>query len=69
MNAGPLLQRVMLKNCKSIEACNVELGPLAFLVGLNGSGKSNFIDALRFVADSLRAMPRAEPRLPPVRSF
>ena len=55
MSAGPLLQRVMLKNDKSIEACNVELGPLAFLVGLNGSGKSNFIDALRFVADSLRA--------------
>ena len=28
-------------------------GPLTFLVGRNGSGKSNFLDALRFVADAL----------------
>ncbi|MDD9989650.1 MAG: AAA family ATPase [Spirochaetaceae bacterium] len=27
---------------------------LAFLVGPNGSGKGNFLDALRFIADSLR---------------
>ena len=27
---------------------------LSFLVGPNGSGKSNFLDALRFIADSLR---------------
>ena len=27
--------------------------PLTFLVGRNGSGKSNFLDALRFVADAL----------------
>lgn len=30
------------------------MGPLTFLVGPNGAGKSNFLDALRFVADSLR---------------
>ena len=30
-----------------------ELGPLTFLVGRNGAGKSNFLDALRFVADAL----------------
>lgn len=55
MNARPFLRRVVLKNYKSIAACNVELGPLVFLVGLNGSGKSNFLDALRFTTDSLRA--------------
>lgn len=55
MSTKPLLTRVVLKNYKSIAACNVELGPLMFLVGLNGSGKSNFLDALRFTADSLRA--------------
>lgn len=49
----PLLRRVRLKNYKSIAACDVELGPLTFLVGPNGSGKSNFLDALRFVAESL----------------
>jgi len=55
MSATPLLTRVVLKNYKSIAACNVSLGGLVFLVGLNGSGKSNFLDALRFTADSLRA--------------
>lgn len=45
----------MLKNYKSIAACDVRLGPLTFLVGPNGAGKSNFLDALRFVADSLRS--------------
>lgn len=49
-----LLRRVVIRNYKSIAACDVELGPLTFLVGPNGSGKSNFLDALRFVSDSLR---------------
>jgi len=48
------LKRVVLKNYKSIAECSVKLGPLNFLVGPNGSGKSNFLDALRFVAESLR---------------
>ena len=50
----PFVRRVRLRNYKSIRACDVTLGPLTFLVGPNGSGKSNFLDALRFVADSLR---------------
>lgn len=49
-----LLQRVCLRNYKSIAACDVTLRPLTFLVGPNGAGKSNFLDALRFVAESLR---------------
>jgi len=52
---GPtFLNRVLVKNYRSIGACDLTLGPLTFLVGPNGSGKSNFLDALRFVADSLR---------------
>src|SRR3989304_76388 len=51
----PFLQRVILRNYKSIQACDVNLGSLMLLVGPNGSGKSNFLDALRFVADSLRS--------------
>lgn len=54
MSQSTFLRRVVLKNYKSIAACDVTLGPLAFLVGPNGSGKSNFLDALRFVADALR---------------
>lgn len=57
-NASPrdarLLTRVRMKNYRSVEACDVELGPLTFLVGPNGSGKSNFLDALRFTSDALR---------------
>lgn len=51
----PFIKRVLLKNYKSIAACDVDLHPLTFLVGPNGSGKSNFLDAFRFVSDSLRA--------------
>ena len=49
------LTRVVLKNYKSIAACDIRFGPLTFLVGPNGAGKSNFLDALRFVTDSLRS--------------
>jgi predicted ATPase len=49
-----VIRRVVLRNYKSIAACDVRLGPLTFLVGANGSGKSNFLDSMRFVADSLR---------------
>lgn len=47
------LHRVRLKNYRSIGACDVQLGPLTFLVGPNGAGKSNFVDALRFVSDAI----------------
>jgi predicted ATPase len=49
------ITRVVLKNYKGIAACDVRFGPLTFLVGPNGAGKSNFLDALRFVTDSLRS--------------
>ena len=49
-----LIRRVVLRNYKSIAACDVSPAQLTFLVGPNGSGKSNFLDAIRFVADSLR---------------
>jgi predicted ATPase len=45
---------VRLSNYKSVAACDIRLGPLAFLVGPNGAGKSNFLDALRFVTEALR---------------
>ncbi|MFO0983761.1 MAG: AAA family ATPase [Planctomycetota bacterium] len=54
-SAGAFVKRVVLQNYKSIESCDVELHALSLLVGPNGSGKSNFLDALRFVAESLRS--------------
>lgn len=53
MNGSVLITRVVLKNYKSIASCSVPLRPLIFLVGQNGSGKSNFLDALRLVSESL----------------
>ncbi len=47
------INRVVLKNFRSIESCEVSLGPLVLLVGANGAGKSNFLDALRLVSDGL----------------
>lgn len=49
----PFLSRIVLRNYKSIAACDVRLGPLNFLVGCNGAGKSNFLDALHLVRDAL----------------
>jgi predicted ATPase len=53
MNSPVFLQRVVLRNYKSIGHCDVRLQPLTYLVGSNGSGKSNFLDALHFVRDAL----------------
>lgn len=53
MSGSPFLHRVTLRNYKSIGHCDVRLGPLTYLVGVNGSGKSNFLDALHLVRDAL----------------
>ena len=53
MKDSTFVTRVVLRNYKSIPACDVQLHPLTFLVGPNGAGKSNFLDALQFVADAL----------------
>ncbi len=50
----PTVERVVLRNYKNIAVCDVQLRALTMLVGPNGAGKSNFVDALRFVSDSLR---------------
>lgn len=43
-----------MRNYKSIGACDVQLSQLlTFLVGANGSGKSNFLDGLRLISDAL----------------
>ena len=48
------ITRVALRSYKSVAACDVALAPLTVLVGANGAGKSNFLDALRFTAQALR---------------
>jgi predicted ATPase len=50
----PFITRVSLRNFRSIEICDVSLRPLTLLAGRNGAGKSNFLDALRFLVESLQ---------------
>lgn len=53
VNAHPIIKRLRVKNFKSLRDVDVTLGSLNVLVGRNGAGKSNLIDALRFVRDAL----------------
>jgi len=48
-----MITRVQIKNYRSLENVDIELGGLTVLVGRNGAGKSNFVDALKFVQESL----------------
>jgi predicted ATPase len=53
----PFLRRVRIHGYRSIAFCDVTLEPLTVLVGRNGSGKSNFLDALAFLRDVVVAGP------------
>jgi len=51
---GPRLTRMTVSNYRSIgEDVSIDFEPLTVLVGINGSGKSNLLDAPRFVAQAL----------------
>lgn len=43
--------RLVLSNWRNFKKVDVQLGPRAFVVGPNASGKSNLLDALRFLHD------------------
>lgn len=57
--SAPFLCEVSLRNFRSIASCRARLGRLTTLVGPNGAGKSNFLDAFRFVRDSVARSPSA----------
>jgi len=46
-----LISHLEMKNWRNFRSVNVDLGERVFLVGANASGKSNFLDALRFLRD------------------
>lgn len=52
----PVIRSLILKRFRSVPAERVELDNSTFLVGRNGSGKSNLVDAFSFLADAM-AMP------------
>jgi predicted ATPase len=45
------ITRLRVKNYRGLADVDLTLGPLTVFVGLNGAGKSNLLDALRFVRD------------------
>lgn len=53
----PFVRRLRVKGYRSIARCDVALEPLTVLVGFNASGKSNILDAVRFVRDALENGP------------
>lgn len=47
------IQRVEIKNYRSIKETVLQLEPFTVLAGSNGAGKSNVVDVFRFVAEAL----------------
>lgn len=48
-----MIHRVRIQNFKSILDVSVDLSPVTVLVGRSGTGKSNFVESLRFLRDLL----------------
>jgi predicted ATPase len=51
----PRIRQIQITHYKSIDRAVVDLEPFTALVGLNGTGKSNFLDVLAFVQDCLQS--------------
>jgi len=49
-----IVSRLVLKNWRNFRSVDVQLTERVFVVGANASGKSNFLDALRFLRDIAR---------------
>jgi len=49
-----MITKLKIKNFRSLRHIDLPLNSLTVLCGLNGSGKSNIVDSIRFVRDSLK---------------
>ena len=49
------IEHLTLRNWRNFKTADVDLLPRVFLIGPNGSGKTNFLDALRFLRDIAHA--------------
>ncbi len=43
------LKKVFIKNFKSLHDCEIDIGKMNVVVGANASGKSNLVEAFRFL--------------------
>jgi predicted ATPase len=48
-----MINRIRIQNFRSLVDVTVELDPLTVLIGRSGTGKTNFVHAIRFLRDSL----------------
>ncbi|MEP0844481.1 MAG: AAA family ATPase [Phycisphaerae bacterium] len=48
-----MIQSIIIQNFKSLRNVSVDLAPLTVLIGRSGTGKSNFVQAIRFLRDFL----------------
>lgn len=49
----PIIQSLNIKSFRSMQNVRIDLENPTFLVGRNGSGKSNFVDAFHFLSDAM----------------
>ncbi len=50
-----MINSVRIQNFRSLVDVTIDLDPLTVLIGRSGTGKSNFVQAIRFLRDSLNA--------------
>lgn len=50
-----MIKQIRIQNFRSLVDVTVELDPLTVLIGRSGTGKSNFVQAIRFLRDCLNA--------------
>lgn len=48
-----MIKHVQIENFKSLESVSVDLAPVTILIGRSGAGKSNFVEALRWLREYL----------------
>src|SRR5262245_32674711 len=50
-----MIKQIRIQNFRSIVDVTIDLDPLTVLIGRSGTGKSNFVQAIRFLRDCLTA--------------
>src|SRR5580704_436854 len=50
-----MIKQIRIQNFRSLVDVTVDLDPLTVLIGRSGTGKSNFVQAIRFLRDLLTA--------------